>query len=358
MNKTTRRLSIDPDNPAAATIAEAAAVIRAGGLVAFPTETVYGLGANAFDATAVEGIFAAKERLKTDPLIVHIADAADLASVVAEKTPRQISKMVQAVARHIWPGPLTIVVPRHSAVPPAVTAGRETVAVRMPRHPVILQLIRSAGTPIAAPSANRFGHTSPTTADHVLHDLDGRIDMVLDGGPTLIGLESTVLDLTGSTPTVLRPGQITFDALTWVLERDVVLRSDEAQVNDESMPAPGMLKRHYAPTADLWVYSGPPEAARAWLHEQIQALTAEGKRVGLLVCNEDALQLGHEGVDVEQLGPIRDLDLIAQRLYAGMRALDARRPDIILARDFGTSGLALALSDRLLRAARRIAEPG
>ncbi|MER3421280.1 MAG: threonylcarbamoyl-AMP synthase, partial [Chloroflexota bacterium] len=192
-------------------IVRAARVIRAGGLVAFPTETVYGLGANAFDAEAVAGIYRAKRRPPEDPCIVHIAAVAELPRVAA-----RIPHQVEALA-HFWPGPLSVILPRAEAIPPIVTAGRPTVAVRVPAHPVALALIREAGVPIAAPSANRFMHTSPTTAQHVWDDLAGAIDLILDGGPTPVGVESTVLDLTGEVPTVLRPGAVTVEQLRAVL---------------------------------------------------------------------------------------------------------------------------------------------
>ncbi len=354
----TRLLSISPTHPDPQAIEEAARVIRAGGLVAFPTETVYGLGASALDPAAVQKIFAAKERPASDPLIVHIA-AGDLARVVPIDTlPPDRAALMRAVEAHVWPGPLTLVVPRGAAVPPAVSAGRATVAVRMPRHPVAAQLIVAARTPIAAPSANRFGHTSPTTGQHVLADLDGRIDLVLDAGPTAIGLESTVLDLTSDPPTVLRPGAWTAEALAQALNCRVVWQ--EHHIAEHSLPpgeglaGPGMLERHYAPTADLWLYIGEPEAARGWLQQQIAALHGAGRQVGLLVCDDDADLLAAEHVDIERLGPAADLNQIGNRLYAALRQLDARQPDIILARDFGGRGLALAIRDRLRRAARKV----
>jgi L-threonylcarbamoyladenylate synthase len=357
MRQTTRRLYLLPHAPDPQAIAEAAAVLRAAGLVAFPTETVYGLGANALDVAAVQRIFAAKARPAADPLIVHLADAADLPRVVA-----QVPPAAERLAHAFWPGPLTLILPRAAAVPTEVSAGRQTVAVRLPSHPVARALIRAAGTPIAAPSANRFGHTSPTTADHVLADLDGRIEMVLDAGPTPIGVESTVLDLTSETPTVLRPGGVSLADLAGILGTVALAERRAAEPTPEAeagMISPGLLERHYAPTTDMWLYSGPPEQGRAWLAAQVQAHLAAGRRVGLLVCDEDAAAFATSGaaLDLEPLGSEQAPEQIARRLYAALRALDSRRPDVILARDFGTSGLALAIADRLARAARQVTRP-
>jgi L-threonylcarbamoyladenylate synthase len=345
-------MTVSPDSPQSQAITHAADVLRAGGLVAFPTETVYGLGASALDERAVAGIFAAKERPSTDPLIVHLAALDDLPTVAVHIPP-----LARTLASAFWPGPLTLVLPRAVAVPPAVSAGRDTVAVRIPAHPVALALIQATGIPIAAPSANRFGHTSPTTAAHVLADLEGRIDMVLDGGPTPIGLESTVLDLTTPVPTVLRPGGVSREALAAVVGAVVLSRQSPAPDAQQGLASPGMLERHYAPTADLWLCIGAAAAAQQWLINQAQTLVAAGQKVGLLLCDEDiayvAPACAHHtsGVLIEPLGSERQLEQVARRLYAALRALDARHPDVILVREFGDAGLALAIRDRLTRAA-------
>jgi L-threonylcarbamoyladenylate synthase len=362
MTLITRRLLVSAQKPSLQAIAEAAALIRAGSLVAFPTETVYGLGANALDGSAVKRIFSAKQRPATDPLIVHLARLRELPRVVAEVPP-----VVEQLAAAFWPGPLTLILPRGAAVPAVVTAGRETVAVRIPHHPVAQSLINAAGLPIAAPSANRFGHTSPTTAVHVLADLDGRLDMVLDAGPTPLGLESTVLDMTAPVPTVLRPGGVSVAALQAVLGE--VLLGERTSTPElatapdapaEGARSPGLLERHYAPAADLWLAVGEASAALTWLAQQIEESGASGQRVGALLCEEDIAALLAQSnapdadallVDIEPLGPAHDLLQMAHRLYAALRALDARHPDVILARDFGTEGLALAIRDRLTRAA-------
>ncbi len=344
MNLHTRRLVVDSLQPDPVFIAEAASVIRAGGLVAFPTETVYGLGANALDAAAVQRIFAAKERPAEDPLIVHVAALDDLLRV----TPA-ITASVAALAAAFWPGPLTLIVPRGPALPASVSAGRSTVAVRVPSHPVARALLEAAATPIAAPSANRFGHTSPTTSAHVLADLDGRIDMVLDAGSAPIGLESTVLDLTAVPPAVLRPGAISLEQLSALLGK--VTLGTQVAVPGEGFISPGLLDRHYAPQSELWLHIGSAEAGRAWLRTRAHELRAAGRRVGLLLADEDAAMLSEPELDIERLGSATELEQVAQRLYAALRALDARHPDVILARDFGDTGLALAIRDRLRRAA-------
>ncbi len=329
--------------PDAAGIAAAAALLRAGQLVAFPTETVYGLGGDALNPAAVAAIFAAKGRPAHDPLIVHLADARDLPRVAAAVPP-----LVDTLAAAFWPGPLTLVLARGPAVPRAVTAGGPTVAVRVPAHPVARALISAAGTPLAAPSANRFGHTSPTDAAHVLADLGGRIAAVLDGGPTPIGVESTVLDLTTPVPTLLRPGGVSLEALRALLG-EVALGGEVAQGG--ALASPGLLARHYAPQSELWLVVGPEEAARQWLREQAIAATAAGRRVGLLVPDEDAALLADLAADIEPLGPAAAIEVVAQRLYAALRRLDARHPALILARDLGETGLARAVRDRLTRAA-------
>src|ERR1051326_872676 len=259
----TEVIQIDAARPEAATIERAAALIQAGKVVVFPTETVYGLGADALQTRAVEGIFAAKGRPFSDPLIVHIASEDAL-----EDLTRALPEMVKQLTRKFWPGPLTLILPRSPLVPDLVTAGLETVAVRMPGHPVALALIRAVGSPIAAPSANRFMHTSPTTAQHALADLDGRVPLILDGGPCAVGVESTVLDLCSAVPKILRPGGISLEALRTVLPevqlstRDNVER-ENAQKETVAQKAPGQLFSHYAPSIPLLLFEGPVEAMRA-----------------------------------------------------------------------------------------------
>ncbi len=321
----------------------AAETIKKGGLVAFPTETVYGLGANALDAMAAGRIFEAKQRPATDPLIVHLSGVEQMEQVAS-----QISPLALQLAETFWPGPLTLILPKQPLVPEAVTAGLNTVAVRIPSHPVALALIRAANTPVAAPSANRFGRTSPTTARHVWHDLQGRIEIILDGGPTPVGVESTVLDICASPPCILRPGGVTRERLEAVIGPVTVLASGAAL--EGSLPSPGLLSKHYAPRAELVLFMGAN--ALQELLSYVKAEQSAGRRIGALVINADADLLEGEGVLVYHLGA--DVDSAARSIYAGMRWLDSQGVDVIVCRDLGESGLGLAIRDRLRRAASRV----
>ena len=318
-------LHLTSDRLDAGAIAAAAACLRGGGLVAFPTETVYGLGVAALDAAAVRRLFAAKGRPADDPLIVHVADASALTALVAGRPP-----IVDVLAARFWPGPLTLVLRRSPLVPNEVTAGLDTVAIRVPAHPVAHALLVAAGIPVAAPSANLFSRPSPTQAAHVLEDLDGRIDMVLDGGPTQVGVESTVLDLSGEAPQVLRPGAVTLDMLRPLLP-DVQARADAPMEGPQR--SPGLLTKHYSPRARLTLYEGAAGAVAARIRHDAAAAEAEGRRVGLLEPDDDA-------------------EVMAARLYAALRAFDAEGVDEIFARlPPSTSGLSQAIADRLRRAA-------
>jgi L-threonylcarbamoyladenylate synthase len=336
----------------AGAIARAAELLRAGKLVAFPTETVYGLGADATNASAVAAIFAAKERPQSDPLIVHLADPGELHSVV-----QQVPAAAELLAAHFWPGPLTLVLPRGAAIPAVVAAGGDTVGVRVPAHPIARALIQAAAVPVAAPSANRFMHTSPTTAAHVLADLKGRIACVLDGGACPVGVESTVLDLTISPPRLLRPGGVSLEALRAILP-EVELPSNIAVPSASAVRgepaaarAPGQMERHYAPRAPLEVFDGQGDAALKAMIAAVREATSQGERVGALVPDEEAAALAAADAQVVTLGPAEDLAAIARRLYAGLRMLDGLGVDRIVCHTFGDAGLGLALRDRLQRAA-------
>lgn len=329
----------------AASIAEAAALIRAGELVAFPTETVYGLGANAFDSAAAARIFEAKGRPATDPLIVHVLNRVLLDQVVSD-VPPQAERLIAA----FWPGPLTLVLPRNPRVPPNVSAGLSTVAVRMPAHPVALALLRAADLPIAAPSANRFAHTSPTTAQHVFDDLAGRVALILDGGSTVIGLESSIVDVSGDHPRLLRPGGTPAEAIARIVP-DLEIVTYYTEPVEGAQPAPGMLLKHYSPRAELRLLDGPPEAVRATLRQMALELTAQGRRVGLLIAAEDHPALNDVAALCVILGSLNDLEGVAHNLFAGLRELDASGVEIILARAYPPVGVGLAIRDRLLRAA-------
>lgn len=323
----------------------AAEKLKAGGLVAFPTETVYGLGANALDRQAVERIFAAKGRPYFDPLIVHISEPQQLEQVVLSPTELAI-KLAQA----FWPGPLTLILPRNPQIPDIVSAGLPTVAVRNPAHPIALGLIQAAGVPVAAPSANRFMRPSPTIAQHVLEDLDGEVDIILDGGPCPIGVESTVIDITGKQPVVLRPGGLSIEKLRQVIP-DVILHEKFIQEGGEGVSSPGMLVKHYAPDARMILVSGSSEAAGKYIHKLAKEFSEGGLKVGILAADEDVKQYEDIPVKLEKLGSRHDLEKIAANLFAAIRSLDQLPVDIILVGEFGTAGMGLAIRDRLVRAA-------
>jgi L-threonylcarbamoyladenylate synthase len=333
-------LSVDPQHPDPAVIAEAAALLREGELVAFPTETVYGLGGNALDAEAVAAIFAAKERDASDPLIVHIAEFDQLDDVA-----REVSATARDLAERLWPGPLTLVLPRAEGIAPAVTAGGDTVAVRMPAHPVALSLIRAAGVPVAAPSANRFMRTSATTAAHVLEDLGGRIPLILDGGPADAGIESTVVRVDDGNVTVLRPGAVTVEALEQHLGRPVEVVARAAGAG--AMASPGMLERHYAPRARLF-YDETASPGR--VIEQATQAADPGTTVGLLLADEDVFAEIPPNVEVRRLGPEAHPEQVARALFATLRELDSLGVDEIYVRPFPRYGAGLAVHDRLRRA--------
>lgn len=322
-------------------ITESADLLRRGRLVAFPTETVYGLGANALDAAAVRGIFEAKQRPAWDPLIVHVTSRVMLQQVAAA-----LPEGFERLAAHFMPGPLTVLVDRSPAVPDEVTAGRATVAVRMPSHPVARALIDAAQVPVAAPSANRFGHTSPTTAAHVLADLDGRIDAVLDAGPTSVGVESTVVDLSVSPPLILRPGGVSREAIEAVLGPVTVYRPALVQEPPDALRSPGAGIRHYAPRAHL-VLVDRPDAVEAVARE----LRDEGRRVGVLWSGPPGTTPPPPGLHVVAWGPWGDWDALAQTLFAGLRALDAGGAEAIVCPLPPGVGLGLAIRDRLQKAA-------
>ncbi|MFO7633122.1 MAG: L-threonylcarbamoyladenylate synthase [Caldilinea sp.] len=346
----TQVLHVDPHQPDAESIAVAAQALADGRLVAFPTETVYGLGANALNPAAVERIFAAKQRPFTDPLIVHLAGVEQVAQVAAEIPP-----IVYTMAAHFWPGPLTLVLRRGPDVASNVSAGRDTVAVRVPAHPVAHALLVACGLPIAAPSANLFSRPSPTTAQHVLDDLAGRIDIVLDGGPTTIGLESTVVDLTCTPPVLLRSGGEGVDALRELLPDLRVPETPLVVAATEAAPAPGSLLKHYSPRAPLFLLRGAAEDACRLAHAAVRMLHDRGLRAGLLLPDEEFAACADLHAELVSLGPAHDLVAIGRYLFARLREVDSLSVDVILARpvaaDDNHGGLGLAIRDRLFRAA-------
>jgi L-threonylcarbamoyladenylate synthase len=345
---TTELVQIDSLSPDPAVIERAACKLRQGELVVFPTETVYGLGADALQPAALEKIFIAKGRPLSDPLIVHIAEFADLEELTSS-LPEDARRLAQA----FWPGPLTLILPRGPRVPHIVTAGMETVAVRMPRHPVARALISALGSPVAAPSANRFMHVSPTTAQHARADLGGRVPLILDGGPCMVGVESTILDLSADVPVILRPGGVSLEVLRAVLPdvRPPVKR--EAPGEELAQKAPGQLAMHYAPAAPLLLFDGDEEAMRAAILAELHQHLARGERVGVLVADEDLpafRDIGTNGI-VCSLGDAANPAQVAAALFSCLRALEDARVAVILCRNFSTRDLGLAIRDRLGRAA-------
>lgn len=338
----TRLLKVDPEKPDMAAIEEAADVLRKGGTVAFPTETVYGLGANGLDGEAVGKIFAAKGRPSDNPLILHIATLGELKLLVTEFSPS-----AEKLMRAFWPGPLTLILPRSRVVPDVVTGGLDTVAVRMPDHVVAQLLIAKAGVPIAAPSANLSGKPSPTNAAAVWEDLNGKIDVVVDGGDSGIGVESTVVDMTAEIPVLLRPGGITLEELRVILG---AVHMDETLRNGGERPkAPGMKYTHYAPKAPLIVVEGSQPAIHAVLEREIKKHQALGRCVGMMA-TRDTIQKIRADV-VQELGSAADLFSIAAGLFAALRSFDNSDVDLIYAEGVSEEGIGLAIMNRLRKAA-------
>jgi L-threonylcarbamoyladenylate synthase len=352
MNRVTRVITVEPNRPDPAAIDEGARALRDGQLVAFPTETVYGLGANALDLKAVVSIFEAKERPATDPLIVHIAHIGQL-NLCAAHVPAAARKLGLA----FWPGPLTMILPKKPAIPDVVTAGLGSVAVRVPAHRVARALLEMSGVPVAAPSANRFSRPSPTTAAHVFDDLNGRVDLIIDGGPTEIGVESTIVDFTVAPPVLRRPGGLTLEQIRDVVA-DVQSVAGQALVHQPQL-APGQLPRHYAPRATLTLYEGESGPLVDRLGADIRTATAQGLRVGILAPDEDLMALAPAiaaaaaagRVEVRPYGSRRDPARAAHELFGALRELDATGVTVIFATSVGLAGLGLAIRDRLFRAA-------
>ena len=350
-------------------IRQAAELIRRGGLVAFPTETVYGLGANVLDREAVLRIFEAKQRPAWDPIIVHACSIEMAKSLV-----RDWPEAAQKLAACFMPGPLTLLLPKRGIIPDACTAGREKVGIRIPSHPVALALIEAAGVPIAAPSANRFGGTSPTTASHVQRDLDGRIDAILDAGPAEVGVESTVIDITVQPPIIYRPGGISREQIEFVIGPvRIACREIRDDAPPESLESPGLGIRHYAPRATLVLV----EDERA-MQSAIERLVARGEHVGLMLPDgwlvsrkvDPMEQPGRDSSGIEQCencssvaqvrqcivfswGKFDQLPMLAARLYAGLRWLDEHQATVIVCPMPPVAGIGLAIVDRLRKAAAR-----
>jgi L-threonylcarbamoyladenylate synthase len=321
-------------------------VIKAGGLVAFPTETVYGLGGDALNRESSRKIYAAKGRPSDNPLIVHITDMQDLPAIV-ECVPQTAVRLAEA----FWPGPLTMILPKSDAVPLETTGGLNTVAVRMPSHPVARALIAQSGGYVAAPSANTSGKPSPTLAVYVAEDLDGRIDMIIDGGEVGIGLESTIVDLTVTPPQILRPGYITRQMLEQVLgdvaEDATLLQSQEDC--GQAPKAPGMKYRHYAPAGELKIVRGTPEAVVEYINCRAAEERSAGEKVGVIGTAEELERYCADVV--KSVGSRTDEETIARRLYAILREFDDEGVTKIYSEAFASEGLGQAIMNRLLKAA-------
>ena len=325
-------------------LAEAAQIIRDGGLVAFPTETVYGLGGDATNPEASRKIYAAKGRPSDNPLIVHIADFSQLRNIVAE-VPQEAEKLAEA----FWPGPLTMILRKNDVIPYETTGGLDTVAIRMPSHPVARAFLQDSGCMIAAPSANTSGRPSPTTAQHVWGDLHGKIEILLDGGPVGIGIESTIVDLSEERPMILRPGFITQEMLSAVLG-DVGVDPGLASENSKQPPkAPGMRYRHYAPKADLTLVEGTMEEVISKINALTREAQAMGKSVGVLATeeNKDCYVADH----VIVIGQRQDEAEIARHLFDVLRQFDDLQVDLIYSESFVAAGVGQAIMNRLLKAA-------
>jgi L-threonylcarbamoyladenylate synthase len=339
---------VDKNSPEPDIIKAAAKIIINGGLVAFPTETVYGLGANALDGRAVKKIFTAKGRPGDNPLILHVSDPEMVCRYAGEVSDRALILM-----KKFWPGPLTLVLPGSGKIPQEVSAGLDTLAFRMPNHPVALALIRQGGVPVAAPSANLSGKPSPTTAEHTYSDLKGKIEAVIDGGPSGMGVESTVLDLTREVPVILRPGGVTFEQLKALLGQ---VELDSSLINPgqtiEQPRSPGMKYRHYAPEAPIILVEGAEEKVTAEIKRLLEQYSMEGKIVGVL-CREGK-QVSYPGSLSISAGSYQDFSSIAAALYSALRQFDQTGVEIILAEGVEPSGLGLAVANRLRRAAGRV----
>lgn len=329
----TSLIQINAEHPQEEVLEQAASIIRRGGLVAFPTETVYGLGADAMNEQAVQKIFRAKGRPADNPLIVHVNSRAMLLRVTLE-----VSDKAEILIRKFWPGPLTLVLRRKPEVAPTVSAGLETIAARMPNHPIALALIEKADTPVAAPSANTSGKPSPTSAAHVLRDLEGRIEMILDGGATDIGIESTVLDVTGEVPLILRPGWVTREMIA-----ETIGEVRQAISEDEWKRSPGTRYRHYSPRARVILL----ENASGELIHQLCTDLLKTESIGLIsktpVFIDDsrfaAILLADSAADY------------ARRIYSALRELDEKNPSVIVIEGISDEGEGAAVMDRLKRAA-------
>jgi len=343
--KKTLVLEVDSQAPEIEKIRLAADFIRKGGLVAFPTETVYGLGADALNPNAVSDLFRAKKRPLDNPPIVHVGSVRDVYRLA-----RTVTSEVARLMDIFWPGPLTLVVKRSAIVPDVTVAGLDTIAIRMPKHNVALAMLRESHCPIAAPSANLAGKPSPTTAEHVLDDLYGRIDAILDAGPTCIGVESSVLDMTVDPPQILRPGGAPYEDVKKVLGAVTLhpMALAEKKMHIENVRSPGMKHRHYAPNATMILVEGKTSAIMNKVKELAEFHMQKGKKVGVLATDE-TLKCYRADV-VKSLGSRNDLPAIAKNLFKLLREFDSETVDVIISEGIPAEGLGLAVMNRLRKA--------
>ena len=335
------------ETPDPAAIEEAGEILKKGGLVAFPTETVYGLGGNALDPEASKKIYEAKGRPSDNPLIVHIADSKDLYPLTGN-----VPEKAEVLTRQWWPGPLTVILPKSPLVPYETTGGLDTVAVRFPDNRIAQALIRAAGGYVAAPSANSSGRPSPTRAEHVLEDLGERIDMILDGGPVRIGLESTIVDFTEDIPVILRPGYIGKEMLQQVLGEvrvDPGLLTADPGGSGPRPKAPGMRYRHYAPKGRLVIVEGRPEDVYRMIRDSVRKELQSGKRTGV-ICTEESRAEYPQG-DVRCIGSRSEEETIARHLYGILREFDEAGTETIFTESFYTPKMGQAIMNRLIKAA-------
>lgn len=326
------------------TIKQAGSILKKGGLVAFPTETVYGLGADALNEKAAEKIYAAKGRPSDNPLIIHIAELDDL-----DKIAEYVPEKAMTVAEKYWPGPITMIFEKSDVVPYGTTGGLDTVAVRMPSDEIATAIILAGGGFVAAPSANTSGRPSPTAAEHVIEDLSGKVDMIIDGGSVDIGVESTILDMTVEPPMILRPGAITKEMLKEIIGEVAEDRTMLSSISDEAPKAPGMKYRHYAPKGDLSVVEGPMELVIEAINRLTSQRMSQGYKVGI-IGTEETVGRYMNGI-VKSVGTREDEATIANNLYGILREFDADEVDYIYSESFATGGIGNAIMNRLLKAA-------
>lgn len=334
---------VDKTNPDSGILKKAGEIIKNGGVVAFPTETVYGLGGNGFDDNAIDKIFLAKGRPQDNPLILHVSTIEEVYPLVQE-----VNDRAKLLMERFWPGPLTIIFNKSEKISYKLTGGLDTIAIRMPKHNVALGLIKHSQVPIAAPSANTSGRPSPTEAKHVIEDMNGKIDMIIDGGSTGIGVESTVLDISGNVPTILRPGGITLEDL---LEIFPVVNYDKSIISDDEKiipKSPGQKYKHYAPKAKMIVYSGEIEDITSTIVDHAHKLILVGKVVGIMATEETKDKYSEGNIIV--VGSRRKSETIAQNLFSVLREFDSLNVDVILGEGIDTKGIGTAIMNRMKKA--------